>query len=287
MADLSDAENTFKSLIVGWVYPTGTANPSAILDGGSPVPTKVGRGWPTKNALQADLLAKVANISIYSQPGSERLTTRYPREWQQLGTITTTLTATVSGRTITIGGAVSAPQNVAVLIGSKAYVYPVQPGDTLATIAAALASIIEVGVSATSSGPVITVSGDLALIGRVGGFGTVMRELRRQERLFQITVWCWSPEQRDAVASFIDIKFAGAGQDNGLEFITLPDGSSARLKYVRTAPADKDELSGAFRRDLIYSLEYATTETMTAPQIVAFETKIEDPSANIIIDQTV
>lgn len=284
MADLADVENQLKALIVGWCYPNGTSQPSAMLLNGKAVPVKVGRGWPLADTLAQDLQAQVANVTIYSQPGAERLTTRYPRQWQVVTAPSPTLTATVSGRTVTIGGTVSSPQNVALIYAGIGYVYAVQAADTVNTVAAALSALVP---GATSFGPVITAPGGYRLAAHVGGFGTAIRELRRQERLFQVTCWCATPEQRDALAGFIDAKFAGAGDPNGLEFITLPDGSAARLKYVRTAPTDRDALVQSYRRDLIYSVEYATTETLVAPQVTAFETRLEDASSNIISDHTV
>ena len=273
MADLSDVEKALDALITGWAYPNGTAQPSALQGA---IPVKVGRGWPTADGLKADLAARVAHVSVYSAPGSERQTTRYSREWQTLTEASPTITAAITGSTITLGGKVTAPQLVAVLAYGEPVVYAAQPADTLATIAAGLVALISLNGAASSSGPALTVPTPRLGVS-VGGFGTIWRELRRQERLVQVTIWCATPEQRDVVASFVDAHFAGAGTDNGLEFINLADGSAARLTYARTAPTDADQLSGAFRRDLIYSVEYATTETRQVPQVVAF---VVDASAN-------
>ena len=278
MADLADVETALKALIVGWLYPGGVGAGQVSAAG---MPVLVARGWPTKDGLEASFKANAAQISIYSQPGAERLTTRYPRQWVTMAQPVDTITATASGATVTFGGAISMPQNIAVLVGRKTYLHAVQFSDTLASIAAALAAEV---AGASSSGATLTVPSPAGLKARVGGVGKVARELRRQERLFQITIWADTPEQRDALAGFVDAKFAGAGDASGLEFITLPDGFSARVQYVRTAPTDKDELSGSFRRDLIYSVEYATTETTNAPQIVAFETKASDPEGDLLFD---
>ena len=278
MADLADIENAMKALIVGWCYPNGTSQPSAIKGA---LPVRVVRGWPNANDLKASFhpetldppqpgRPKSAFISIYAAPGSERQTTRYPREWQTLTNAAPTITATLAAGTITLGGTVTTPQLVAVLAYGRPFVYAVQQADTLATIAAALTTMISASGQATSNGAVLTVPSP-KLGCSVGGFGTMWRELRRQERLIMVTVWCATPEQRDAVAGLVDNYFAGAGSDNGLEFINLPDGSMARLQYARTMPTDVDQLSGSFRRDLIYSLEYATTETASVAQVVAFD----------------
>jgi hypothetical protein len=288
VADLADVETAIKGLLVGAIYPTGTANPSAIICQGEPVPVKVGRGWPTVSALGPDLAAGVANVTIYSQPGSERNTTRFPRDWAPLTPAAATITVLIVGSTITLGGTISTPQNVAIVNADVAYVYAVQPGDTLASIASSLAAQITVNTPATSNGPVITLSAPTGLSARAGGVGAMIRELRRQERLFQISTWCATPEQRDAVASFVDETLAGMGLPNGREFITLPDGSKGRLLYVRSVEIDRDALVQSYRRDLIVSVDYATTDTQAVGQIVTIETTIttnQDSSPVITLNQ--
>lgn len=279
MADLSDVEKQLLALIAGWIYPNGTSEPSVITVNGSPVPVKVSRGWPVKTALAADLAANVANVSVFSQPGSERNVSRFPRQWKTLSNPAPSIVATVSGQTVTFSGAISTPQNIAVIASGEAFLYAVQPDDTLSTIASGLAALINSAMSATSSGAVLTVPSAIDLSAAVGGQGTVVRDLRRQERLMQITVWCNTYPQRDAVAAFVDGKFAGQGQDAPFEFFDLPDGFTARFLYVRTLPIDRDELSGAFRRDLIYSIEYSTTETQTATQIVTVDAALTPETA--------
>lgn len=264
MADVSDVRDTLKSIIAGAIYPSGTGQPSAILQGAAHVPVGIVAGWPLKDQIQADIAAGVATVSIFPY-GSERLTTRFPRMWTTLAPPVTTITAVVTDTTVTFGGSVSSPQNICVLAGGKSYLYAVQPGDTLSTIAAALAALIP---GASSVGPVLTVPAAVHLTARIGGQGRIVRELERQERIFQITIWCGTPEQRDAVAPFVDLTLKGAGRINGREFITLPDGCEGRLTYQRSLEIDTDQLAGIFRRDLLYCVEYATTEIIAAAAIV-------------------
>lgn len=279
MADLSDVENTFKAMISAAIYPTGTADPSAITLNAAPVPVRIVRGWPVKNQLEADLAAGKATVSVYPMPGEKR-TSRYPAEYSVRTDPVVTLTAIVDGDTITIGGTVISPQNVAALVGGAGYVYGVQPGDTLAGIASALAALINADTPASSAGPVITVTSPHAnLVARVGGVGTLIRELRRQEKQFQISCWCSTPEQRDAVAIFVDGVLVGSGLERPRAFIVLPDTSAGRLLYERTLPTDKDQLSGAFRRDFVWSVEYPTTDTAPAAQITLIK-EVVQPSVD-------
>lgn len=88
------------------------------------------------------------------------------------------------------------------------------------------------------------------------------REIRRQERLYMVTVWADTPAHRDAVAQAIDPVLAVT------QFLTMPDGFGARLVYHNTRIIDDHQKSKLYRRDLNYSVEYATTETVTATPIV-------------------
>ncbi len=264
MADLIDVENALVALISQTLYPNGTGQASA-----AGIPVKVYPGWPTSSQLDADLRAGTANVSVY--PGAaERNTTRYPKTWQTLAVNMPTLTLTVSGQTVTVGGAVPAPffaHNFALLVSGKNYVYALQATDTLTSIATALAALLAVDYpGTTSSGAVITlpVNAHIAA-GKVGTIGTSIREVRRQERVFQITAWCDTPAHRDAVVQPVDIALAAT------EFLTLADGSAARVIYKGSPVTDATQKAKLYRRDLLYTVEYATTQVETDTQVVAMQ----------------
>jgi hypothetical protein len=256
VADLSDIENVLVSLITQAVYPNGTGEPSVAA-----APCKIYRGWPIPANLDADLAAGTINISVFPQDVEQR-TTRYSRAWMPLSIPTAALTLTVSGETITLGGTPSSPLNAAAVINGQGFVYAVQPSDTLTTIATGLAALINVSISATSSAPVITIPTAKELVARVGTVGTIIRETKRQKRGFQITSWCPTPALRDTIVPPIDQTLCD------LDFITLPDGSAGRILYERSPVSDQVERQGLYRRDLFYSVEYPTTETESAAQIV-------------------
>lgn len=264
MADLIDVENALVALISQTLYPNGTALPSV-----AGLPVKVYAGWPTSNQLDADLRAGTANISVYPG-GSERNTTRYPKTWQTLAVNVPTLTLTISGQTVTVGGAMPSPffaHNFALLVGRKNYAYALQATDTLTSIATALAALLAVDYpGATSAGAVITlpVSAHVTAA-KVGVTGTSIREIRRQERVFQITAWCDTPAHRDAVVQPVDIALAAT------EFLTLADGTAARLIYKGSPVTDATQKAKLYRRDLLYTVEYATTQVETDTQVVAMQ----------------
>lgn len=256
MADLSDVENALVSLISGAVYPNGTGSASVITS-----PVRIYRGWPIPLNLDADLKAGTANVSVYSQPSNERCTTRYAQEWQTSADPVHTLTAIVTGQTITLGGTISTPQNVSVLVGNNAVSYGVLVSDSLASVATALATLISAYVQASASGPVITVTSGMAIQARVGAQGTIWQELGRQQKGFQISLWCATPTQRDALARAIGPALRSTN------FLTLADNSAARLQYRSTISSDEAEKRTVYRRDFIYMVEYAESLTQTATEI--------------------
>ncbi|MFD2271408.1 hypothetical protein ACFS07_10410 [Undibacterium arcticum] len=150
-----------------------------------------------------------------------------------------------------------------VLANRQPYIYAVQVADTLTSIATALATLIVAGIpGAGSAGAVITLPATARINAvRVGVTGTSIREIRRQERLFQISVWADTPAHRDAIAPAIDVVLAIT------QFMTLVDQSTARMTYKSSPVSDEFQKDKLYRRDLFYTVEYATTQIETDTQI--------------------
>ncbi len=279
MADLSDVQNVLVGQIAATLYPNGTSQASAVS-----AACRVGPGWPTAATLDPDLANGVVNISVYPA-NIERDTTRYLREWQKVGETPPTVTLAVSGNTVTVGGSLPTPaivQNVAVMIGSQGgFSYAVQASDTLTSIASALATLIaQQFPGTTSNGDVITVNSTLPLTARVGGASTVGMELRRQLRVFRVVIWSPTPTLRDAVAGLLDPLFADTA------FLTMPDGFAARLKYHSSSLVDMQEKANLYRRDLLYSVEYATTKSQQVSDVIVPVSKATDPNTSAVISTT-
>ncbi len=256
MPDLSDVENLLVSLVTQIVYPNGTAADSATSD-----PIKVFRGWPIPANLDADLKANIVNVSVFPLD-MEQNVTRYAPEWMELPSPAITLTMPVSGQTVTISGRPCCPLNAAVLVDGKAFVHPLQVRDTLNSIATALAAQIGVYTQASSSGAVITIPAAKTLETRIGAVGSVVQEIKRQKKSFRITIWCNNPLVRDSIAKVIDPALAS------LTDIAMIDGTAGRIRYERTHPEDGAQKTRLYRRDLVYSVEYGTTITQRAADVV-------------------
>lgn len=266
MSDISDVQTALVALAAQVLYPNGTSQPSIL---GSDI--KAYAGWPTANTLDTDLASGKCHVTVFALP-QERNVTRYSRDWQQQQIGAQTVTLTVAGQTVTVGGAVSVPQNVMLRVDATDYVYSVQQGDTLTGIATALATMIP---GASSSGPTVTLPATSNLTAaRVGSGGKLVRELRRQERMLQITVWAAKPEDRDTVAKALDFVMAKTDR------ITMADGVSARVIYRGSPQTDGLQKAALYRRDLHYTVEYATTETTEATQIVANQLNIVPQNNN-------
>lgn len=292
MADISDIADTLIGIVAAIVYPNGTANPPAA---GCP-PMVLYQGWPLPQQLQTDLQAGKAHINVYPRP-EEHNVTRYPRAWRRGSYVAPTLTLTyappaplldesgneltdpatgdvlLSQSEVTIGGAVGSPftaQNLAVVVAGIPYVYAAQANDTPTSIATALATKIATGIPGTvSNAAVIALPiGVLVEATRVGGTGTLVAEVSRQDRLFQIGIWAPTPAFRTAIASAIDPVL------KGMDFVSLPDGTFGRLIYKSSPMTDGLEKEQLYRRDLMYSVEYATLQTAPATEVVAVELAI-------------
>lgn len=262
MADFTDVAKALVGLISGTVYPNGTAAQSiANAD------IKVFQGWPIPEQLDSDLKAGKLHISVWPTPMERVVGSRVP-EWQQLSIVSPTITLTANGTAVTVGGSGAANQNAAVLVDGVPYVYAVQANDTPTSIAAALATLISANRSASSAGAVLTVPNSHSIVARVGTTGTNIRELRRQEKVFQISVWASRFDKRDPVASAVDAALAGISR------LTFSDGSQGVVRYRSSNQIDNTQKNGIYRRDILYAVEYSITQISTDTQIVSVQESI-------------
>src|SRR3984957_4801367 len=243
VSDVSDVSNALVSLCAGILYPTpppaGTTPPSVA---GTPV--RVFYGWPLPQQIDLDLAAGICSVSVYPAK-MERNTTRYLSRYKKASINSPTLTLTAAGQTVTVSGTIppaSNPHNLGVFVNGVPYVYAVKPNDTLASVAAALATLI---TGSSSAGPLVTLPAG-ALLGpvRAGITRKSGSQIRNAQRVFQSTIWADTPAHRDAIAAVIDPVLAAT------PFVFMPDGTAGNVVYRGSPQTDKDEKSGLYRRDL-------------------------------------
>lgn len=298
MSDVSDVLNVLVSLADRVIYPNGSDKPSIT---GSDI--VIYPGWPSSDNLDNDLAVGKTHVSVFPKT-EERNTTRYPEKYRITKAPAPTLTLTIEqpgggrlkledngslltegdglllldGNTlgVVVGGTPSVPQNVMLRVNNKDYVYAVQASDALADIAIALAKLVAVDVVGTAAqGAVISIgpSGRMQAA-RVGGFGTVAKEIRRQDRVVMITIWAPNPQLRDTISAAIDVDLADR------HFLTMPDGYGARLIYKNSLLVDSLQKAVLYRRDVNYSVEFATTKAHQAAAVIA-------PKMNLDFETTI
>ena len=249
MADLSDVETALLALLSTNLFPQGVGAPSAV--GGA---LRLYRGWPVTAALSGDIAAGIPNVSVFAVPQSTRNTTRWGVQRSRPASMPGT-SVVVVGNTLTIGGLPAAGDVVGLLIGGTPYVYPVQAVDTPTSIAAGLSDLAQAEFPCLQAASQLTFPTAPSLIARVVAATSVVSEWARQEQGFRVSVWTSDPAARDTLSSAIGKGLAP------IAFLTLVDGTAARLRYRATTTIDEDRDASLYRRDLIYDVEYATTTT--------------------------
>ena len=281
MADLSDVEQGLVNLISGVLYPNGTSQPSAVSVSQYPNPIncRVSPGWPDPISLEPDLVGNppVVNVSVYAMPGQERQTQRYERDWSVPYPVTPSFTAVVSTDTVTIGGAVTVGHFVTIHANQIVASYAALANDTTTTVATALtALLVAAGVGATSSGHVITLPATVVglTVARVGCPQTAYLEIDRTMQRFCATIWAPNNAIRVAVGKLIRPALAG------VDFMTMPDGYAAWLRYESSVDLDRAGKQSASCRDIHYWVEYAITTSKTVYTLTTFQTQIQGQNAN-------
>jgi hypothetical protein len=287
MSDIADVLTVLVKIAECVLYPNGVNNPSITESDIVIYP-----GWPSSDNLDTDLAAGKTHVSVFPK-AEERNTTRYHEKEKVTKPPAPTLTLTVqtasgghllldgSGNvlledggflllegnslSVVVGGRASVPQNVMLRVNDKDYVYAVQATDALADIAAALAALVAVDIPGTSAqGSSINIGPNGRVqAARVGGVGTVTKEIRRQEHVVMITVWAPTPQLRDTIAAAVDVDLSER------RFISMPDGYGARIIYKNSLLVDSLQKAALYRRDLNYSIEFATTKSKHAAAVIA------------------
>jgi hypothetical protein len=275
VADETDVEAAIAGVINAALYPAGDGSTS-VAD----VDVRVMRGWPAPEEFNQAKANNYCIVSVATRNGVERNVTRYPREWQETAALVHTLTATVSGNTVTIGGAATKAHSIVVLCATNlSFAYAAAAGATLSAIAAGLAAAaVAAGFAGSSSvGPVVTVGGTPGILrARLSVSGIAAKEVKRQDKSFQVSVWAPphptegvdADKHRSNVVKVIDPALAA------LTFFDLGDATSGFIRYERTITMDLAQEEGLYRRDLFYSVEYPTIVTETDYEIATVTTNI-------------
>jgi hypothetical protein len=256
MADESDVENALVGQIVALLYPNGAGSASSVA-----APVKVFRGHPSNSLLLDDRANGVLDVSVFPVAGTTRNTTRWGVQIYET-LVSPSITVTTSGHSATFSGAANGGELAGILADQIAYIYTTQPGDTAALVAATLAQAIRINAACVVSGATVTLPGSKAIIGRIAAPAAALEEWGRQEQDFRVSVWAPNPTLRDLTAGSICASLAT------VSFLTLADGTGGRMRYQSTASIDEDQGSSIYRRDMTYTVEYATTSSVQNPTVL-------------------
>lgn len=271
MADLSEVRDLLVQLATSVIYPNGTDAPSVV---GTPV--LVYPGWPDPVVLQDDL-TKVLNgdpdghvhVTVFPRR-KERLTTRYRATAQTLDSVPAQIVLAHAGNALTVSGSIFPGDNLAVQVDAQVFTYQVREGDTLQNVADAIAAFVP---GAEASGLTVTYPAAVSIVYvATGGHGRQLIELRRQRREIQITIWCADDATRSRLAAPLDVALAA------MRFLSFSDGTGGRVIYKKSPERDERTPVKIYRRDLIYWVEYATTQVIPTTQIVAANAVIDAPT---------
>lgn len=268
MADISDVANGMVATVAGILFPGVAYVPGAWGTTGG-VQVKAYRGWPTSERLDEDLAAGKAHVSVFLDGGVSRDMTRYLPSTKVTGTRAATITATLSGQAITFGGTITAGDVIGITAGTRVagtyYGYRVEAGNTLASIAAQFAAAIP---GASSAGAVLTLI-QQSITARVAAPITFSTEVRRQAQGVRVTVWAPTPAIRDTLGATVDSGLAGLRDANGNLTRAIAVGTDAgMLSYRSSVDTDMTARDRVWRRDLNYSVEYATSIAESAVPLI-------------------
>lgn len=288
MADITEVSDALRDVIAGYLYPEGGPDPF--------MPIKVYQGWPDPETLDRDLgwapgeddqtLVRALHVSIYALP-QERDTTRIGESdaWAEVQPPPNTYALAVNGQTARVTGQAPQPyrqQNAALQVDGRAVAVTIGPDATPADIATNLALELADRVPGLQViGPDIIFPAHHRLgFARIGGVGTAVKKVSTSEKAWQVTIWADSHDNRTRLARIIHPLLADT------RALDLPDGTSARMTLRSNTDTDRAQRQGAYRRDLVYSIEYATTREQPASVLIVAETDYLDPTGATIAQTT-
>lgn len=271
MADQSDVETVLVGLVAAILYPQGQTATSILGR-----VCRIYRGWPNSAALDADLAAGVVNVTVFPQSGHQRNTTRWLDGYEVTTPNLPTLAVVVSGASATFSGLAGAGQLAGLLVDRLALVHRTAVNDTPASVAAILAAQLTDRRVVQLDGATLTIPGVGLLVGRVVADQMAQWETRRQRQGFRVTCWCSDPVTRDRAATAIDAALSAQ------TFIALPDGRMGRLRFVASTVFDQSQDAALYRRDLLYSVDYATIVSMALPSMIFGDVSLASNTAGVV-----
>lgn len=245
---------------------------------------RVYKGSPIPEQLDTDLRAKILHVAVIPAPSGEQRMDGKNSSAEQVSAPNVQLTATLSATklvgapvTVTFSGTVVEGTRTMTQIGAAYVPHRPTTGATPAQVATGVAAAINAHaeasalVTATAAAATVTVTnknpiavgGSLTFDFRIGGTAQYASELRRGKAEFHVHVFGYDDPSRVRYSDAIDDGLAA------LEFLSLQDGTTAKLEFVRSFQTDRELSHLVYRRTLVYSVQYIRTALTTGYQVLA------------------
>jgi hypothetical protein len=318
MADSSDVQNALAALIAAVLYPAGTGGVggwsaaggygvgmayggAALATSAAGLPVRIYRGWPVAQQLDPDLAAGAAHVTVSQPNGMGRLAGGNIGPDLTFPGAPPTITTTVSGNVVTLGGTATPGNLVGLIVDGAALSYQVQPGDALLMVATQLADLIPgsgpgttTGLTLTGGTPLldsagypltlgdtvtvlplagggvsITIGTTRPITARVASPGLTLRRPRQQTEQVTVTCWAPTPAARDAICKLFDAVLSD------IRWLVLAD-QQARLVWAGTRSDDVSSKAALWRRDVFYRATYWTTRLRITPSMLFGQSVVTD-----------
>ena len=256
MADLTDVQNALGNAIENIVYPNGLSNPTII---GVEVQTIT--GYPLPEDLDARIEAGLPTISIFAAKGMDKDDTKFLRVPTVLSQDDPSITYSINLDIITIDGVEPlAGQVVMIIVNNKnTYIYVIQEGDTVIDIANEVGGLIPTAIIVDNT---IQVPNAYQLEGRLSVKAISGKEIRRQIKDFNISIWSPNVSYREQLGAAIDVGLFTQQR------IMFSDDTCGIIRYSHTFEDDYQQKHRIYRRDLCCNVEYPTVLTYETNTII-------------------
>ncbi|NHN93641.1 hypothetical protein [Acetobacter sicerae] len=277
MTDIAGVSTALTRAVDAIVYPNGDS--AASLTGRR---TIIRRGWITNEDYtgSCSLALGVDYVFVTALSGAfKSIACELGMPWRETSLVPATVsiqtvgnTATVvfpsSGQASGIVGLHITPDGTGALHARSVVGHVVTATDTPASVAAALATLVP---GASSSGGTLRIPSATALRGAVGGHADIARVTRRQQQMFNVSIWTGTWSARDDLGFAID---AGLSGD---PFFPAPDGSMILVESAGSYDVDTMMTQNIWRRDLKFRCTFDTLQTDTATQVLFTILNVDTP----------
>jgi hypothetical protein len=295
MATVDDLSQGVVSALAGILFPGvaylngAVANVTAPWTGapGAPaltIPTRLYRGAPTIEELDADLAAGVAQVCVTCVPGMSRNTSRFQPYFTTVSANVPTFTVAWDSESATFGGVCGAGQVVGMTVNRVCYAYRMTDEDTPATVAAVFAAQVPGGASVGAVFTAFQIMQVSVVCDQLG-----MLHTGQQQQMVQVAVLAPAGAgaaaalERAALGSVVNALQTMQRPDGTItRFIGLPDGTSAHVAFHHSVDDDTPRNDDLWRRWVYFRCEFDQTIPIVQHTALALVALLAPPGGGLV-----